>query len=471
MKDGDYEVVVIGAGSAGYAAASKLGAYGIRTALVEQDRELGGLCILRGCMPSKALIESANLFRQMNTSAEFGIHADRLRISMEEVQDRKQRLIEGFQKYREKQLLDGGFDLMRGTGTFISDREIKVEEKNGERILRFKHAVIATGSKPHIPKIDGLKDGIFWLSRDSLETREIPAHLIVIGGGAVGCEMAHCFEGLGSKVTMINRSGSLLKDFDQDISKTITAVSRQRGIMVHCNTRTKSVRYPDGGGVAVIIEIDGETTEIAGTHLLIATGREPAMDSLALDAAGVKTHKKKIVTNSDFQTSADHIFAIGDTSAKLPVVHVAVIQGENVAKHIASRMGILHDAVPSITPPELEIFGVFTHPECARAGMNTEQIRNSEYKTMSAKYQFSDHGKAEILNETDGFVKLVCEKSTGKILSASAIGPQVIDLIHELQIAIHAGLTVSEFIAIPHYHPTLAEIWSYPAEKLVRKIS
>lgn len=471
MKNGVYEVVVIGAGSAGYAAASKLGDYGIRTALVERDKELGGLCILRGCMPSKIFIESANLFRRMKTSAEFGIHADGLQVSMEEVQERKQRLVKNFQSYRENELRDGNFDLVRGSGTFISDCKIKVEDTHGDRILRFSHAVIATGSTSVLPKIDGLKDGNYWLSRDSLETREIPEHLVIIGGGAIGCEMAHCFEGLGSNVTIINRSESVLKDFDEDISKLITSVSRKRGITVHCNTHVTNVRYLDGDGVVVSIESDGNTAEINGTHLLVATGRKPAIDALDLDAVGVKTEKNRISTNGYFQTNAEHIFAIGDASAQLPVVHEAVIQGENVAKHIAIRMGILHEVIPFTEPLQMELFGVFTHPECARVGMNAERIQKLGYKTATATYPFSDHGKAEILDETDGFVKIVCEEVTGKILSASAVGPQVIDLIHEMQIAIHAGLTVSEFLAIPHYHPTLAEIWTYPAEKLAEEIS
>lgn len=466
MKNPEYEVVVIGGGSGGYAAASNLAGYGVRTVLIEKAETLGGLCILRGCMPSKAMIESANLFRRMRAGGEFGIHMEGLRVSMEEIQDRKERLVGGFQNYREDQLKNGGFDLIRGEAAFEDENTVTVDGEDGVRKITFIHAIIATGSVTSVPDIPGLKDGNFWLSRDALNTREIPGHLIIVGGGAIGCEMAHCFEGLGSEVTIIKRTGCLLSEFDDDISEEITAVSRKRGIKVHCGTSTKSVGWPKKGGVEVTIEKDGKTETISGTHLLMATGRTPATKSLALATCGVETEKARVKTNAHMQTSAPHIFAIGDTTSELPVVHEAVLQGEAVARHIAIRLGKTGGEIQASGKEGWKLFGVFTHPECARVGMSSDQIREQGLSAKSASYRFSDHGKAEILNETDGFVKIVAEKGSGRILSASAIGPHVIDLIHEMQVAIHAGMTVGELLAVPHYHPTLSEIWTYPAEEL-----
>lgn len=467
MDKREYEVVVIGGGSGGYAAASKLAGYGLSTALIEKADELGGLCILRGCMPSKALIESANLMRRMRRSAEFGIHTSGLEISMGEVQDRKQRLIGGFQKYRADQLENGNFDLIRGEAAFVSEKEIKVVTPEGTRRLDFDYAVIATGSVPFVPEIDGLEEIDFWLSKDALETREIPEHLVVIGGGAIGCEMAHCFEGLGSQVTVLQRSGCLLNDFDTEIGKTISEVSRKRGIRVLCSTIARRVRRSDGDGIVLEIESEGKREEISASHLLIATGRKPASERLGLEAAGVETEKSRVKVNQHRQTNRSHIFGIGDSSNELPVVHKAVIEGEDVARYIAIETGKTEGGISSGLSPDLELFGIFTHPECARIGMTHQQISEDGLETKSATYPFSDHGKAEIIGETEGFVKIISEKDSGKILSASAVGPHVIDLIHELQVAIHAGLTVSQFAAIPHYHPTLSEIWTYPAEELI----
>jgi pyruvate/2-oxoglutarate dehydrogenase complex dihydrolipoamide dehydrogenase (E3) component len=263
----------------------------------------------------------------------------------------------------------------------------------------------------------------------------------------------------------MQRSGCLLSDFDEEIGKTINEVSRRRGIDVLCSASAKRVRKCDGG-IVVEIERGGKNIEISGSHLLIATGRRPATDGLALEAAGVEVEKMRVKVNQHAQTNRDHIFAIGDCSNELPVVHKAVNQGESVARYIAINAGYLQAEIEAPGNQELELFGIFTHPECARAGMTNAQISEAGYDVETAQYNFSDHGKAEILGETDGFVKITAEKTTGRILSASAVGPHVIDLIHELQVAIHAGMSVADLAKIPHYHPTLAEIWTYPAEEL-----
>ncbi len=465
MKRSIYQAVVIGGGSGGYAAAATLADFGLRTVLIDKAEELGGLCILRGCMPSKAMIESANLMRRMRESAEFGIHADGLRVSMDEVQDRKQRLIGGFAEYRVGQLEDGKFDLIRGEAVFTGERELEVRDSEGGRVIEFDYAVVATGSEPFVPEIEGLGEVDFWLSRDALNTRELPEHLMIIGGGAIGCEMAHCFEGLGSKVTVMQRSGCLLSDFGHETGKTINEISKQRGINVLCSTSAKRVRKAEGG-IVVEIEREGKDLEISGSHLLIATGRKPATNGLNLEAAGIETEKMRIRINAQAQTNREHIFAIGDCSNELPVVHKAVNQGEAVARHIAILAGCLDGEIEACVEPELELFGIFTHPQCARAGMREQQISEAGLETETARYNFADHGKAEILGETAGFVEITSEKGSGRILSATAVGPQVIDLIHELQVAIHAGLNVGDLAKIPHYHPTLAEIWTYPAEEL-----
>ncbi len=466
MKDSKYQAVVIGGGSGGYAAAATLGKNGVRTALIDKSAELGGLCILRGCMPSKALIESANLLRKMRSAADFGIHIGELRVSMDEVQDRKQRLISGFQQYRIEQLKTGEFDLIRGEASFRDPNSLEVNVDGSSRIIGFEHAVIATGSVPRIPKIEGLADGPFWGSREALATREIPEHLLIVGGGAIGCEMAHCFEGLGSKVSVIQRSGCLLNDFEEDIGRLLTTISEKRGIEIYCNSHVKKVTWREGGGAILKINQGGIEKELTGSHVLVAIGRKPAIEKLRLDAAGIEVDGGRIPTDCHMRTNLAHIFAVGDTTNELPVVHEAVIQGEAVGKHVSILVGALDEELPSDDSLPHELFGIFTHPECARAGMSVKKIEMLGLATCCATYVFADHGKAEILGETEGFVKIVSVKGSGKILSASAIGPHVVDLIHELQVAIHAGLSVAEFAKIPHYHPTLAEIWTYPATEL-----
>ncbi len=461
-----YDVVVLGGGSGGYAAASKLAGYGLKTCLIEKAEKLGGLCILRGCMPSKALIESANFFRRMKNSAEFGIHCDGLRADMGEIQDRKQELISEFQSYREEQLTGGEFELLRGDARFVEKDTVALAEGGGERRIKFGSAVIATGSVPFVPDIEGIYEGEYWVSDDALATREIPEHLVILGAGAIGCELAHCFEGLGGKVSVIQRSGCMLTEFDEEIGKELTEVSRKRGIEVHCGATAKEVRWPDEGGVEVEIETNEGSRVVRGTQLLVATGRKAASNSICPDAAGIETDGDRIVTDEHQRTSVKSIYAIGDVAVKLPVVHAAVLQGEAVARSIAKDAGKTVDFPPDDDDPTSELFGIFTHPECARAGMSKEAIEKSGIETEIAKYRFSEHGKAEIIGETAGFVRIISEKESGRILGASVIGPHAVELIHEMQIAIYAGVTVREFAAIPHYHPTLSEIWTYPAEAL-----
>ncbi|MES2982766.1 MAG: NAD(P)/FAD-dependent oxidoreductase [Verrucomicrobiota bacterium] len=463
--DKNYEVVVIGGGSGGYSAASNLAELGISTALIEKADQLGGLCILEACMPGKAIIESANLMRRMRNSKEFGITTSDLSISMDQVQDRKNKLIGEFQAYRSKQLEQGDFDLIRGEAVFISNHEIEVRIGNDTQRIRFDYAVIATGSVPHIPELKGLDGVDFWLSHDALNSREIPEHLVIIGGGAIGCEMAHCFEGLGAKVTILQRNGCLLSDFDDDIGGVINEVSRKRGIRVLCSIKTLSVKQ-EGKAVMVEIERDGIREEIVGSHLLLATGRKSATENMGLEVLEIATHQLRIKVDEQSRSSCRNIFAIGDASDRQAVVHQAVLSGEIVARSIAQEMGRLNESQPKTLGVDYEFLGIFTHPQCARLGMTQRQIEEGGLLTESVRYPFRDHGKAQILGETEGFVKIVAEEGTGRILGASAVGPHVIDLIHELQVAIHAGLTVTEFAKIPHYHPTLAEIWTYPAQEL-----
>lgn len=460
----NFEAVVIGGGSGGYAAASSLAGYGVRTALIEGAKRLGGLCILRGCMPSKALIESANLCRKMRSGGEFGVFADGIRVDMEVVQRRKDRLIAEFQEYREGQLRNGGFELIRGVARFSSEDELVVSTDEGERKVGFQRAVVATGSVPLIPEIEGIDGVPYWTSAEALEAGEVPEHLIVLGAGAVGCEMAHYFEGLGGRVSIVQRSEFLLSSMEASIGEELTKETRKRGIDVLTEASVEKIEYVDGV-VRLSYEQRGELRELEGDRLLVATGRRPESGELQLDLAGVQVEGDRILVNGKGLSSNRRIFAVGDVSAELPIVHRAVLQGERAAAEVARELGY---AVEGETgeQDDNELYGVFTYPECARAGMRDKDLAEMGDRVVSAGYEFSDHGKAGLLGEAHGFVKLYAEKDGGKILAASAIGPHVVDLIHEIQVAIYAGMTVEDLMKTPHYHPTLAEIWTYPAEEI-----
>jgi pyruvate/2-oxoglutarate dehydrogenase complex dihydrolipoamide dehydrogenase (E3) component len=466
----EFDFVIIGGGSAGYAAARTAASFGLKTAVVDGAEVLGGLCILRGCMPSKALIESADRNLTIRHATGFGLRAQAGAPDMKAIRDRKRRLIGEFAQYRQNQLGDGRFTLIRARAHFSDAHSLRVTPREGTaHEVRFRYACIATGSKVSLPDVPGLEQTGYWTSDDVLDAATLPSSFIVLGGGAIALEMAHYLEGLGRTVTLIQRSSRLLSTMDEECGSTVRQAFEQRGIQVHTGTQLKSAVVSGDGKKRLTFTQGEQTVTVSAEEILVATGRSAATGDLALSAAGIESEKGKITVNSHMQTTQPHIFAAGDVVASLDVVHIAIQQGEIAARNASA---LAKGAVPSQSYDDrLELMGVFCEPQIGTVGAGEAALKAAGIPYLAASYPFNDHGKSIIMGVEHGFVKMLCHAVTGEILGASVVGPEATELIHEIVVAMNWRATVQQFMSIPHYHPTLSEIWTYPAEELAEQLA
>ncbi len=467
----DYDFIVIGGGSGGYAAARVAHELGMKTAVIDGAETLGGLCILRGCMPSKTLIESANRARSLRRAPEFGLRAGDFAFDGAEIIARKRALIADFAGYRQGQLADGRFDLIRGSASFTGPHQVRVTPRDGEgeRLVTFATACVASGSVVQTIELPGLEECGYWTSDDVLEAGEIPESIIVLGGGAIALEMACYYEGLGREVTVIQRSDQVLSGSDSDVAKALEAALESReNLTLHTGTQLESVRRREGSGVVVRFRHRGESREVGAERLLLALGRRPAVEGLNLEAAGVALDERgrRIRVDAHQATSRPHLFAAGDVCSPVEVVHIAIEQGEIAARAAAFHLGRV-DSAGKAMDYRLKLFGVFTDPQVATVGLGEEEAIAMGRKVVAASYPFDDHGKSMVMGETHGFVKLIADAETKELIGGAAVGPEAVELIHEIAVALYFRCTARQFLEIPHYHPTLSEIWTYPAEELL----
>jgi pyruvate/2-oxoglutarate dehydrogenase complex dihydrolipoamide dehydrogenase (E3) component len=455
----NYDLVVVGAGSGGYAAARTARDCGDCSIALVDRGPLGGLCILRGCMPSKALLASSDALYDMGEAAQLGIHAGAISADVPFVVARKRELVRGFADYR----IEGieSFPLYRGAARFISRNELQVGD---DVILQARKFIIATGSLIAPPAIDGLADAGYFDSDAALEREQIPKSLIVLGGGYVACELGQYFARMGAKTTFIIRAAHLLSGADDDVGNELTECFRQEGIEVVTGAKLVGVKSLEGKK-AVRVVVDGVDGEIVADEIFYALGRVPDIEGLGLDVAGVDAHPTRgIAVDGLLRTSNPHIYAIGDVTGIFALVHVAIYQGEVAARNA------LRDANEKANYDIVAAHTVFSDPQVAVVGKIEKDLKRAGTLYVKGTYAFAEHGKAMTLGKTKGFVKLLAEPTDGTILGATVIGPQASELIHEMIVAMNYNSTVQEFVRIPHLHPTLAEIWTYPAEECAEQI-
>ena len=456
-----YDFAVIGGGSAGYAAASTAAGLGLKTVVIEGGRKVGGLCILRGCMPSKTLIESANRFLTLRRAAEFGLRAENLSVDMGKISERKERLVGEFADYRRGQLESGRFDFVRGRARFEDAGTLSVE---GAGRIGARAFLIATGSKVSPVTVPGLAEAGYLDSDAVLELRRIPRSVIVLGGGAVALEFAHFFEGIGTTVTVIQRSGQFLREMDTDIAEALTAGFEKRGLRMFFGTKLLRVER-DGDSKRVFFEQDGMDKSVAAEEIIFTLGRVPELDGLRLERANIALGNGRLAVDTRQQTNVKHIFAAGDAAGPYEIVHIAIQQGEVAARNAARLLRESPEPFEE-TDYRLKLSVVFTMPEVAAVGMSEKELSAAGRPFLAAKYPFNDHGKSLVMGETDGFVKLIAAADSREIIGGAAVGPHASELIHEIAVAMQFRATAGDLARIPHYHPTLSEIWTYPAEEL-----
>ena len=454
-----FDVAIVGGGSGGYAAARTAAAAGLKTVVIEGGEEVGGLCILRGCMPTKALLYAAEVMHLASHPEPWGIRSE-VTFDFTKVMARKNAMVKEFADYRARQLAGGKFKFIRAMARFVDSHTIELS--SGEK-LTAAHFVIATGSSVAPSPVPKLNEVGYLDSDSALKLTKLPRSLIVLGGGAVALEFAQFFARFGVKVTLIQRSPHVLHEMDSDAATVIEEVFRREGITVYTGTKLTDARRL-GSHKELFFEHEGETKRVLADEIFFALGRVPNVAGLALEKIKVELEFGRIVTNTQMQTSVPHIYAAGDCTGLHEIVHIAVLQGETAGHNIS------HPRRPKAMDYRLLTEVVFTEPQIASVGLTEKRANVGNIPYLTAKYPFNDHGKSLIMEAKDGFVKLLAEPRTGEIIGGCCVGPVGGELIHEIIAAMHKRMTVHELAAMPHYHPTLAEIWTYPAEELAEQI-
>ena len=455
----DYEVAIVGGGSAGYAAARTTAAAGLRTVVIEGGEEVGGLCILRGCMPSKALLYASEVIHLARHASRWGIQARDIGFNFRKVMERKDALIKEFADDRTHQLENGAFKFIRANARFVDPDTLVLDSG---QTLKARNFIITTGSIVAPSPLPAL-DEVDYLDSDSaLRLSRLPRSVIVLGGGSVAVEFGQFFARFGVKVTLIQRSAHVLHEMDADAAAELENAFRREDIELFTNTRLLGARRK-AGSKTVAFHWQEREIDATAEEIFFALGRIPNTASLGLEKAGVATERGRIIANPRMQTNIKRIYAAGDCTGPHEIVHIAVQQGE-VAAH-----NIVHPQQPREMDYRLLTEVVFTDPQIATVGLTEKRAVAREIPYLAASYRFNDHGKSLIMEARDGFVKLLAEPASGEILGGCCTGPMGGELIHEIIAAMSKRMTVQELAAIPHYHPTLAEIWTYPAEELAGK--
>jgi pyruvate/2-oxoglutarate dehydrogenase complex dihydrolipoamide dehydrogenase (E3) component len=465
----EFDVVVIGGGSAGFAAGRTAASLGARVAIIEGASVVGGLCILRGCMPSKALLESGHRWHDITHAAQFGLDAKPAGPDMARIQARKKCLIDNFAGYRREQLEGGKFTFLRGSASFLDPHALLLEKADGAKeLITGRTFILASGSVIQDVAIPGLKETGYWTSDTALETTHIPKRLAVLGGGVVAVELGQFFSRVGAETTLLQRSRHIVGTYDEDVSAELErAFAAEKLELV---TGVKLLEVTKTGAGKKITYLCGEVKkELVVDEILYALGRVPALKELQVEKAGLETSGTCIKIFPTMATEAPHIFAAGDVVGRHEVVHIAIQQGEIAARN-AMRVVRGDAGEPEKIDYRLKTLITFTDPEIALVGLTEAEARKEGLEYVVAKYPFNDHGKSMIGGHEFGFVKLMAEKTRGEIIGAQIIGPHASDMIHEIIAVMYYRGTAHDLAVIPHYHPTLAEIVTYPAEELVEKL-
>jgi len=453
----DFDLCVIGAGSAGYSAAVTARNLGKTVVFIDGPGPQAGLCILRGCMPSKTLLRSAEVADAVRRAPEAGVMAGEPAIDFGRVMERKRRIIKGFADYR----IEGiqSFPIVAGAARFV-DRDTA---QAGDRRIRAARFIIATGSVITIPTLPGIAETGYVTSDDVLELDALPESVVVLGGGPTACELAQYLARLGVDTTVLQRSDTLLSGEDADVGSALRSALEREGIKIVTGAKLVKAEKSAKGKI-VRYEHVGHAHSVEAREIFAAHGRHANVDGLDLEAAGIEYDHKGIVVDANLRTTNPGVYAVGDVrydSSQL--VHVAVYEGQLAA---ANAFG------SSPTAADYSLQGaraIFTEPQVAVAGLTERECAARGRYFAVARYPFDDLGKAIATDKTEGFIKVLAD-ADGTMLGVTIVGAEASDLIHEAIALLHFKANVRDVMAMPHLQPTLAEIITYPAEELLERL-
>ena len=458
-----YDVIIIGSGPGGYVAAIRAAQLGLSAMVVEKDARLGGVCTLRGCIPTKALLHTADLLEETRHGAEVGVSTREVRLELAAAMKHKERVVRQSSNGVAFLMKKNDVKVVNGFARIAGPGRVSVTAADGsETLYPARNIVIATGSTPR--SLPGMEiDHQTILSSDSiLEVTEIPKSLLVVGSGAVGVEFASMFSRFGSKTVVVEILPRIVPIEDEEISRELAASFKRQGIAVYADTRIEKLTKTEGGVEVIARSSGGKTESFRTEKILMAVGRKPLSEGIGLEAAGVETEKGYIRVDGAMRTNVPGIYAIGDVVPTAQLAHVASEEGVVAVENMAGRKiaPINYDQVPGCT---------YCSPEIASIGLTEAKARERGYDVAVGKFPFSANGKARILNEASGFVKIVGEKKYDEVLGVHIIGPRATELIAEASSALRLEATSEELVRTIHAHPTLSEAMHEAAEAVEGK--
>lgn len=450
MERAQFDVVVVGGGPGGYVAAIRAAQLGLRTALVERDK-VGGVCLHWGCIPTKAMLEAAELVHRASLAAGFGIHLGEPRIDPGQLFARRDQVVEQLYRGLETLIRGYGITLVRGTGRLSGPTTVLVSQDGSQQELAGRAVIVATGSRPKmLPGWQPDPERIL-TSNEALARRSIPRSVIIIGAGAVGVEFASIWRDLGSEVTLVEALPRLVPLEDPEVSEALARAYARRGIAIRTGARVLPETLQQGpDGVAVEITVENRTERLTAECILVAIGRAANIENLGLEGLRVRIERGAIQVNEYQQTAEPNLYAIGDVTGRLPLAHVASAEGIVAAEAIAGQEPI---PIDYLRAPR----ATYCRPQIASMGLTEEEARAKGYEVKVGRFPFRPNSRALILGEAEGFVKIVSDAKTGEILGAHLIGPHVTELLPELTLARFLEATPDEIATNIHAHPTLSE--------------
>ncbi|MCM3902213.1 MAG: dihydrolipoyl dehydrogenase [Pyrinomonadaceae bacterium] len=459
MANEQFDVTIIGSGPGGYVAAIRAAQLGLKVAIVEKDKRLGGTCTLRGCIPTKQLLMSAHVYEQMQHAADFGVEATGIQLAFANVQKRKDKVVMKNSKGIEYLMKKNKITAFNGTGKLSLPGKIEVTLSDGKtETINTRNIIIATGSvvRP-IPGFD--TDGERVVNSDHiLELKEVPKSLIVMGAGAVGVEFASVYSRFGADTTIVELLPRLVPLEDEEVSKELEKSFRKRGLKSQVDTKLEKLERSDKGVVVTGKTSKGEAVKLEAEMLLVAVGRMPYTEGLGLEGTEIKVEKGFIQVDEFQQTGEKGVYAIGDVVPTPLLAHLASKEGMVAAEHIAGDK--------DVRPINLRLVPNCTYcdPEVASVGLTEAKAREMGYEVKLGKFPFSASGKARIIGEEEGFVKIVSEAKYDEILGVHIIGPHATELIAEACVAMQLESTAEELGRTMHAHPTVSEAIMEAAE-------
>lgn len=445
--ENSFDVVIIGGGPGGYVAALKASQLGLKTACVEKESQLGGTCLRVGCIPSKAMLESTHLYHQAEHDlAAHGVKFNKVQFDLAAMLGRKEQIVSGLTKGIDGLFKRAGIARFMGTGKIVAAGQVEVQQESGETLLIAKNIIIATGSKVAlIPGVtpDGDRIGT---STEALSYTSVPKHLVVIGGGYIGLEMSSVWRRLGAQVTVLEFLDRILPGLDNEIAAEAFKILKKQGFEFQLGTQVKSARVE--GKKCIVEHSAGEP--IVCDRVLLAVGRQPFTEGLGLETVGVELdERKRIKVNTHWQTNVPGIYAIGDCTPGPMLAHKAEEEGAAVAEYIATGYGhVNYDVIPAV---------VYTHPEIASVGKTEEQLKEAGIEYKKGNFPFRANSRARTLNDVEGFIKVLADAQTDRVLGVHIIGPRAGDMIAEGAVAMEFGASSEDIARSCHAHPTLSE--------------